>query len=304
MVMNPALDPHDLDEADILGDLARETFRSLLPVTLALGWLWLASEIVRAGDHLGRAYLVLGLLALMTAIGHRLAERHLRLATLVYLGVLLAVATIVAGGSASGDALNLYLLVVIVAGMLVGPRALGGVALASSGLVLAVGFRARLPATRLLGPILVIGLTGLMAWLSARRLFTALAWALTMTRESQKNLREARERQAEVLRVLKSLDDAYVRLEWANEALIFAREAAQKAYRFKAEFVANVSHELRTPLNLIVGFSEMMGTAPESYRGAMLPSEYRPCPCSGCSPPPSSPTTSCSRSRQSGSPGR
>jgi CheY-like chemotaxis protein len=38
--------------------------------------------------------------------------------------------------------------------------------------------------------------------------------------------------------------------------------------------VTNISHELRTPLNLIVGFSEMIVTSPESY-GVSLPTEYR-----------------------------
>ena len=39
--------------------------------------------------------------------------------------------------------------------------------------------------------------------------------------------------------------------------------------------MANVSHELRTPLNLIVGFSETMATAEESYGGVALPNAYR-----------------------------
>jgi len=150
------------------------------------------------------------------------------------------------------------------------------VALASVGLVLVIGKDGRTTQLEdVASPIVFILLTALISWLSSRRVFTALAWALSMTREAQKNAEEARKHRAEVQRALKSLDEAYVRLERANEALIFAQEAVQKAYRFKAEFVANVSHELRTPLNLIVGFSEMMATAPESYRGVPLPSEYR-----------------------------
>ncbi len=96
-----------------------------------------------------------------------------------------------------------------------------------------------------------------------------------MAQQAQHNADSAREHRGELQRVLQTLDLAYTRLERANQSLIFAQEAAEKAYRFKSDFVANVSHELRTPLNLIVGFSEMMATAPESYGGTPLPREYR-----------------------------
>lgn len=39
--------------------------------------------------------------------------------------------------------------------------------------------------------------------------------------------------------------------------------------------MANVSHELRTPLNLIIGYSEVIVTSPESYGGQQLPPAYR-----------------------------
>jgi signal transduction histidine kinase/DNA-binding response OmpR family regulator len=43
-----------------------------------------------------------------------------------------------------------------------------------------------------------------------------------------------------------------------EEALLKAKEAAEKATRAKSEFLANMSHEIRTPMNAIIGMSDIL----------------------------------------------
>jgi signal transduction histidine kinase/DNA-binding response OmpR family regulator len=125
--------------------------------------------------------------------------------------------------------------------------------------------------------LLVTGglLGGLLGWSSTQSLLTVVSWSIYHFELAQTNMQEARRHRGHMAQALKDLDLAYYRLERANAALAAAWSAAEEAERFKSEFVTNVSHELRTPLNLIVGFSEMMLTSPESYDRLPLPGPYR-----------------------------
>ncbi len=126
---------------------------------------------------------------------------------------------------------------------------------------------------------LVIIFTGafgvVLGWAAIGSLVTLVQWLSNADQQSRRNLEDARQHRSKLLQAVKELDQANYRLVRINAALDTARQTAEEALRFKAEFVANVSHELRTPLNLIIGFSEVMILSPESYGGQQLPGAYR-----------------------------
>ena len=93
----------------------------------------------------------------------------------------------------------------------------------------------------------------------------ALKWYFSMHERADKLLAETRDRRAELIQTLKSLEIAYDTQKRLQQQLVYAREQAEEARRMKERFASNISHELRTPLNLILGFSEIMHLTPEVY---------------------------------------
>lgn len=259
----------------MLDDLVRDSLHILAPVTGIVAWGWASYVALFDPAHTVHAYSALALAVVVGLASYHLSTTHLKLAVVLYLLGLTLIITAIVLTYQTDAILYLYLQVILVTAMLTNGRltwvATGLISLLMAGLGAYFGLGWRTLAL----PIFMLLLTTVAGWLSARRLFTALTWAFNLSQQTQRSAEEARNHRGELQRVLTTLDLAYSRLERAHQAQIFAQEAAEKAYRFKSDFVANVSHELRTPLNLIVGFSEMMALAPESYGGVPLPREYR-----------------------------
>jgi PAS domain S-box-containing protein len=57
---------------------------------------------------------------------------------------------------------------------------------------------------------------------------------------------------------LLGISEDVTELKKTREALVTAKEEAERSNRFKDQFLSTMSHELRTPLNAVVGFSDLL----------------------------------------------
>jgi len=137
-----------------------------------------------------------------------------------------------------------------------------------SAVILTVSGRAHYP---LDGLLILFTAVGAISFTAIMTLYTALSWYSSMHQRADQLLQETRERRAELVQALKSLDTAYQTQRRMQNQLVFARQQATQARRMKERFAANISHELRTPLNLIMGFSEIMYLTPEVYGDVVFP---------------------------------
>jgi len=251
-------DSGDLDE------LRRGTIGEISAVLFVIAW----GMLIAVYEH-PQYSIAPFLLGLGSLLGLWLRERNFRLALVCLLSALMAAIAFQKLAFPSSAAHYFLSIVVVISSVLVSSTSVFLVALSACAVLLAV---ARLQGVdwldeQVIAPVLLTLLTGCAAWIGSRQMRLALAWMRNSYTRASALLEQLRDERASLASTLKMLEDAYVRIEKMNYALIEAQSAAEVARRAKAEFAANVSHELRTPINVIIGFSETMANAPETYAG-------------------------------------
>ena len=194
----------DVDLRTNLTHLQTESLRLIAWTTAGVGYLWLAFVIwpvtgaaAPLASWLGSLSLAIG-----SAAGYALRQRRPNLAA----GAILVGALGGAAGAlwafGSSELASLFVIPVIFASVLFGPLIVFAVALVAVALILIVSTTGlALPFSSVAGvwaPSVVVALTALACWLSARNLFTALAWVWSGYQQAQHNELAARARQAEL----------------------------------------------------------------------------------------------------------
>ena len=113
--------------------------------------------------------------------------------------------------------------------------------------------------------IFVCIFAGVFGWGISNNLNSAIENASFHYFEARKRLQETREHRAEISRMLKEQNQFNYQLKQMTRMLEQARSRAEDAREDRDRFAMAVSHELRSPLNFIIGFSDLMVNAPETY---------------------------------------
>jgi len=255
---------------DIYADLRRQALNWTLVLIGAGTWIGLlAANLISHRlpiEWIGSAVATISICAGLYILGHN----HLRLARYAAVICLWTINAITAFYLSQSFFLYLFGLVIVLSSSLIRFSVTIFLAASSTVMIIILSGGQELP----VGPLMNLWGCLIGAVVVSRGLYQVLE---TINRHhdyaiEQMNL--ARDHRAQLVKLTKTLQETTEVLRHTNIQLRYAREAADEARRLKAQFAANVSHELRTPINLVIGYSEVMVTAPEIY-GAPLPPAYR-----------------------------
>lgn len=263
---------------DALRATAKELRADSLPIvvamTVAVATLWFAgfADPPRASSWSP------ALLVLLASVGSFfLTRRNARGGAALLVTAQIVGAYVFATQHPDASVAHFFVVAVISAGILIGPRSSVAVAALCSGLLatLALGRFGPVGPDDIISTFTLIWLGAILAYAASHPVYAAVTWAWTSYCEARQSAEEVRAHRGELARALASLNETCHRLEVANHELARARAAAEEARQLKTEFAANISHELRTPLNLVIGFSEILMNAPASREGAAVPPALR-----------------------------